>query len=128
MTTGGSYSARSTGSIRLPRPTSGELRIRRLCRITGRWGLSSLRAGLLDLVRLRKEVDSEARKPFLLGPCSRPVYLLLQRQYASVGAGADLAADTDWQVARVSSGAAEADRVAEWHGGFSSGGPRVADD
>src|SRR5258708_706347 len=128
MTTGGSCSVRSTGSTRLRRQTSGGSRIRRLCRITGRWGLSSLQAGLLDRLRLRKEVDSEARKLFLLGPCSRPVYLLLQQQYASVGPGTDLAADTDWQVARVSSGAAEADRVAEWHGGFSSGRPRVADD
>src|SRR5258708_17978503 len=128
MTTGGSYSARSTGSTRSQRRIYGGLRIRRLCPTTGRWGLSSLQAGLLDLVRLRKEVESEARKLFLLGPCSRPVYLLLQQQYASVGPGTDLAADSDWQVARVSSGAAEADRVAEWHGGFSSGRPRVADD
>src|SRR5258708_4055087 len=128
MTTGGSYSARSTGSTRSQRRIYGGLRIRRLCPTTGRWGLSSLQAGLLGPVRLRKGGGSGARKLFLLGPCSRPGYFLLQRQYASVGAGTDLAADTDWQGARVSSGAAEADRVAEWHGGFSSGGPRVADD
>src|ERR1700675_4086593 len=127
MTTGGSCSVRSTGSIRLPRQTSGGSRIRRLCPITGRWGLSSLPAGLRDLAQRSKEVDSEARKLFFLRPCSRPAYWFLQRQCATVGAGADLAADTDSEVARVSSAAAEAHRVAEWHGGFSSRRPRVAD-
>src|SRR5258708_10268264 len=128
MTTGGSYTARSTGSTRSQRRIYGGLRIRRLCPTTGRWGLSSLQAGLLDLVRLRKEVDSEARKLLLLRPCSLPVYLFLRRQCATEGANRAVEADTGWQVARVSSGAAEADRVAEWHGGFPSGGPRVADD
>src|ERR1700681_3762440 len=108
MTTGGSCSARSTGSTRLRRRTYGESRIRRLCPITGRWGLSSLQAGLRERVQGRKEVDSEARKLFLLRLCSRPVYEFLQRQDATVGAGVDLAADTDSEVARVSSGAAEA--------------------
>ena len=61
--------------------------------------------------------------------CSRPVYSdscsgNRRRLQASA---ADLAADTDSEVARVSSAAAEAHRVAEWHGGFSSGRPRVAD-
>src|SRR6266436_792116 len=122
MTTGGSCSARSTGSIRLRRRTSGESRIRRLCRITGRWGLSSLQAGLRDLARRRKEVDSEARKRFLRRLRSR-----LTLRWPAVGAIADLAADTDSEVAGISSGAAEAYRVAEWHGGFSAGRPRVAD-
>src|SRR5258708_37480264 len=122
MTTGGSCSARSTGSTRSRRLTSGELRIRRLSRTTGRWGLSSLQAGLRDLARRRKEVDSEARKRFLRRLRSR-----LTPRWADVGAIADLAADTDSEVAGVSSGAAEAHRAAEWHGGFSSGRPRVAD-
>src|SRR5258708_36146879 len=128
MTTGGSYSARSTGSTRSQRRIYGGLRIRRLCPTTGRWGLSSLQAGLLDRLRLRKEVDSEARKLFLLGPCSRPVYLLLQEQYASVGPATYLAAATDWQGARVSSRAGAADRGVEWDGGVSSRKPRVRDD
>jgi len=34
---------------------------------------------------------------------------------------ANLATDTDSEVAGVSSAAAEAHRVAEWHGGFSAG-------
>src|ERR1700687_3039034 len=127
MTTGGSCSVRSTGSIRLRRRTYGASRTRRLCRITGRWGLSSLPAGLRELARRRKEVDSEARTLFVLRPCSRPFYLFLQQQCAAVGAGTNLAADTDCQVARVSSGAAEAHRVAEWYGGLSSGRSRVAD-
>src|SRR5712672_3379375 len=127
MTTGGSCSARSTGSTRSRRRIYGGLRIKRLCPTTGRWGLSSLLAGLRDLVRHPKEVDSEARILLLLRPCSVPVYLFLQRQCATVGAGAELAADPDSEIARVSSAAAEAHRVAEWHGGFSSGRPRVAD-
>src|SRR5438876_2481932 len=122
MTTGGSYSARSTGSTRSQRRTYGGLRIRRLCRITGRWGLSSLPAGRRERVQGRKEVDSEARKLFLRRLCSRPTL-----RWAAVGAVAELAADTDSEVAGVSSGAAEAHRVAEWHGGFSAGRPRVAD-
>src|SRR6266403_3202132 len=122
MTTGGSCSARSTGSTRSRRRTYGELRIRRLCRITGRWGLSSLQAGLRDLARRRKEVDSEARKRFLCRLRSRPTL-----RWAAVGAIADLAADTDSEIAGISSSAAKAHRVAEWHGGFSSGRSRVAD-
>src|SRR5216684_825659 len=102
MTTGGSCSARSTGSTRSRRQIYGGLRIRHLCPITGRWGLSSLLAGLRDLVRHRKEVDSEARILLLLRPCSLPVYLFLQRQYGTAGAGADLATNTDSEVARVS--------------------------
>src|SRR6266436_5386949 len=103
MTTGGSYSARSTGSTRLRRQISGELRIKRLCRTTGRWGLSSLQAGLRERVQGRKEVDSEARKRFLCRLRSR-----LTLRWAAVGAIADLAADTDSEVAGISSGAAEA--------------------
>src|ERR1700693_1882735 len=99
MTTGGNCSARSTASTRLPRPTYGESRIRRLCPITGRWELSSLPAARRDLAQRRKEVDSEARILFFLRPSCRPVYEFLQRQCASVGAGTDLATDTDSEVA-----------------------------
>src|SRR6266446_3174966 len=122
MTTGGSCSARSTGSTRSRRRIYGELRIKRLCPTTGRWGLSSLPAGRRERVQGRKEVVSEARKLFLRRLCSR-----LTLRWAAVGAVADLAADTDSEAAGISSSAAEAHRVAEWHGGFSAGRPRVAD-
>src|ERR1017187_517307 len=129
MTTGGSCSARLTGLRKLLRRTYGGWRIKHLCRITGRWELSSLRGGLREQALDRKEVASEARILFL--PRSRPVDWRLRRQCATVGADADssanLAADTGSEITGVSSSAAEADRVAEWHGGFSSGRPRVAD-
>src|SRR5216684_6027218 len=125
MTTGESCSARLTGSTRLPRRTYDGSLTRSLCRITGRWGLSSSPAGRRERAQGRKEVDSEARTFFLLRVCYRPVHRR-QRQCEAMGADADLAADTGPQTAGVSSAAAEARRVAEWHGGFSAGRPRVA--
>src|ERR1019366_3240500 len=108
MTTGGSCSAPSTGSKKLPRQISGGSRIRRLCPITGRWGLSSLEVVRRERAQRRKEVDSEARTLFPL--CSRAGHWnwLFQRQLATMGASSDLAEDTGSQVAGVQTGAAEA--------------------
>src|ERR1035438_2224950 len=133
MTTGANSSAPSIASKKSARQIFDEWRIRLLPPTTGRLGSLSL-PGLRERPSRRREVDSEA-----LACCIRiPLrHSCVWNEQASLGAratelaensGTVVEEDSDPEVAGVSSGAAQAIRVAKWHGDFSSGRSRIADD